>query len=228
MDELDEVRRRVRGPAAALLCAAVGGKVVELLITAASLLSTPSAERWGLIPFYAIFQGITLLTSGLLLVAAWRLVQLKSYGFVVLAATVALAPLLSPSLLLGIPASLWTLATLADPAVHRRMGQTTVEFSLVALGSGLYLLAAEGIYATFWAASSWGLHPTQADACTMVAMGVVGVFLVPIASAVGAGVGVVELARRRAFGTALAAILVNLVAPLPTLLFCWAPSLYGG
>jgi tRNA A-37 threonylcarbamoyl transferase component Bud32 len=107
-------RKQVQGPAIALGILGCLGLTVLQIRPLTELLQSASSIEMGGNP-----GAIRVVASVFMLMAAWRLLRLRSPSFVKASAVVALIPGLSPWWLAGIPVGIWVLATLRKPDIKR-------------------------------------------------------------------------------------------------------------
>jgi len=109
---------RVRRPAIGLIVAAVINAMIYFLVQMMGLEHTLRfGEPAGLI---AASVG-AILVSLLIILAAWRMMSLRSYGLAVAGSILALIPL-GPGWLIGLPFGIWALAMLTRPDVKAAFG----------------------------------------------------------------------------------------------------------
>lgn len=119
--------QRVRAPATALMVFAIlciildalialGGLTVAILILADQIQpNDPGAIVAS--GFYAVWGLVFLAISFVILIGARRMKGLRSYGFAMTAAILAMIPCLSSCWLLGLPFGIWALVVISDNSV---------------------------------------------------------------------------------------------------------------
>jgi hypothetical protein len=129
-----EARRKVSGPATALLVTGIIGVVLQVLalllrLTGIGLAGLAAQQQGGAeaqqFPLMAAFTGTFAIIAAivgsvigiLIIVGANKMKGLESYGLAMTASILAMIPCISPCCLLGLPFGIWSLVVLSNPEV---------------------------------------------------------------------------------------------------------------